>query len=88
MKVTYTADDGTVFESETACRDYESFDQKAFGRFYNLTSKLLKHPETGPLYQAWCDNHLDLETTWRNRKILKVLSALMEEAEASGISLN
>ena len=82
MKITYTADDGTVFESEQECRDYESFDQKAFGRFYNLTFKLLENPETAPLYQAWRDTHLDLETTWRHRKILKTLSALMEQAEA------
>ena len=82
MKVTYTADDGTIFETEKECREYESFDQKAFGRFYNLTFKLLENPETAPLYKEWRDVQFDLETTWRHRKILKVLAALIEQAEA------
>ena len=81
MKITYIADDGTVFDSEKECRDYESFDQKAFGRFYSLTLKLLEDPELAPLYREWLEAQFDLETTWRNRKILKVLAALMEQAE-------
>ena len=53
------------------CRDYESFDQKAFGRFYNLTFKLMENSETAPLDQAWRDTHPELEANWFDRKILK-----------------